>query len=31
MTSIVLHGTACDQVKAGTLTGITIVYHCLLR
>ena len=31
MTSIVLHGAACDQVKAGTLTGITIAYLCLIR
>ena len=31
MESIVLHGAACDQVKQGTLTGLTIVYHCLIR
>ena len=29
--SIVLHGSACDQVKAGTLTGITIAFSCLIR
>jgi hypothetical protein len=30
MTSIVLHGTACDQVTAGTTSAITIVFHCHL-
>jgi hypothetical protein len=30
MTSIVLHGTACDQVTAGTITTVTIVFHCHL-
>ena len=29
--SIVLHGAPCDQVKAGTLTGITIAFRCLIR
>ena len=31
MGSIVLHGSACDQVKAGMLTYLTIEYHCLIR
>jgi hypothetical protein len=31
MSSIVLHGPPCDQVKAGTLTGITITFNCLIR
>jgi hypothetical protein len=28
MTSVVLHGSACDQVTAGTITSVTIVFHC---
>ena len=28
MTSVVLHGSACDQVTAGTITVVTIVFHC---
>ncbi len=31
MTSIVLHGAVCNQVKAGTIVSLTIVYHCLIR
>ena len=31
MAAIVLHGTACDQVKAGTLTDVTIIFNCLIR
>jgi len=30
MTSILLHGTACDQVTAATITSVTIVFHCHL-
>jgi hypothetical protein len=26
--SIVLHGTACDQVTAGTITTVTIIFNC---
>jgi len=28
MTSILLHGPACDQWKAGSITTVTIVFHC---
>jgi hypothetical protein len=28
MTSVVLHGSACDQVTAGTITSVTIVFNC---
>jgi len=27
-TSITLHGTACDQVTAGTITTVTIIFNC---
>jgi hypothetical protein len=30
-TSIILHGTACDQWKARTITTVTIVFHCLVH
>jgi hypothetical protein len=29
-TTIALHGTACDQWKARTITTVTIVFHCLI-
>jgi hypothetical protein len=31
MTSILLHGTACDQWKAHTITTVSIVFHCLIH
>jgi len=30
MTSIVLHGSACDQVTAGTITTVTIIFNCIV-
>jgi hypothetical protein len=30
MTSIILNGTACDNVTAGTYTGVTIVFNCVV-
>jgi hypothetical protein len=26
--TVILHGSACDQVMAGTTTAVTIVFHC---
>jgi len=31
MASIVLHGPACDQVKQGAVSSVTIVFRCLIR
>jgi Mg-chelatase subunit ChlD len=31
MMSLRLNGTVCDQVRAGTVVAITIVYRCLIR
>jgi hypothetical protein len=28
MKAILLHGTACDVLKATVITGVTIVFHC---
>ena len=28
--SIILHGTACDQVTAGTITTVTIIFNCVV-
>jgi len=30
MTSLLLHGTACDQWKAKTITTVTIVFGCII-
>jgi hypothetical protein len=31
MTSIQIYGPTCDAIKAGTITNVTIVFHCVIN